>query len=77
MKNRLANAEGNKPGAGSTITYIGAPLYRIVVKTENFKIAEKFMINMIEKTQATIEKHHGTFSSLRLDSRTSHILQRE
>jgi hypothetical protein len=49
----------------------------MVVKTENFKIAEKFMINMIEKTQAAIEKHHGTFSSLRLDSKTSLILQQE
>lgn len=75
IKNTLANAEGNKPGASSTITYSGAPRYRIVVKTENFKIADRFMINMIEKTQANIEKHDGTFSFVRLDSKKSHAIQ--
>lgn len=75
IKNTLANVEGNKGGANSTITYMGAPRYRIVVKAENFKIAEKFMNNMIEKTRTNIEKHHGTFNFVRLDSKKSHSLQ--
>ncbi len=75
IKNTLANAEGNKSGAISTISYIGAPRYRIVVKAENFKIAEKFMNNINEKTRANIEKHHDTFSFVRLDSKKSHTLQ--
>lgn len=75
IKNSLANAEGNKGGASSTITYIGAPRYRIVVTAENFKVAEKIMNNTVEKTRAYIEKQHGTFDFLRQDSKRSHSLQ--
>jgi translation initiation factor 2 subunit 1 len=75
IKNTLANGEANKGGACSTITYIGAPRYRIVVKAENFKIAEKAMYNTVEKTRANIEKQHGTFNFVRLDSKKSRTLQ--
>ena len=75
IKNTLANAEGSKGSASSTITYIGAPRYRIVVAAENFKIAEKFMDNTVEKMRASIEKQHGTFNFMRQDSKKSHTLQ--
>jgi translation initiation factor 2 subunit 1 len=75
IKNTLAVAEGNKGGASSSITYVGAPRYRIVVKADNFKIAEKFLNNSVEKTRVNIEKQHGTFNFVRLDSRKSHTLQ--
>ena len=75
IKNTLANAEGKRGGAGSTITYIGAPRYRIVVNAENFKVAERFMNNTIEKTRANIEKQHGTFNFVRQDSKGSQTLQ--
>jgi len=75
IKNTLGNAEGNKGGASITITYIGAPRYRVVVKAENFKAAEKLMNTVIEKTRASIEKHHGTFNFVRLDSKKSQTLQ--
>ena len=75
IKNMLANAEGNKGGASSTIKYIGAPRYRIVVTAENFKVAEKFMNNTVEKTRASIEKQHGTLDLTRQDSKKSHTLQ--
>ena len=75
IKDRLAGAEGNKGGASSAITYIGASRYRIVVKAENFKIAEKFLNNLVEKTRVNIEKQHGTFNFVHLDSRKSHTLQ--
>ena len=75
IKNTLAAAEGNKGGASSAITSIRAPRYRIVVKAENFKIAEKFLNNLVEKTQVNTEKQHGTFNFVHLDSRKSHTLQ--
>nr|MDQ3969382.1 RNA-binding protein [Thermoproteota archaeon] len=75
IKNMLANAEGNKGGASSTIKYIGAHRYRIVVTAENFKVAEKFMNNTVEKTRASIEKQQGTFNFIRQVSKKSHTLQ--
>ena len=75
IKNTLANAEVNKGGASNTITYIGAPRYRIVVKAENFKIAEKAMYNTVERTRANIERQHGRFSFVRLNSKKSQTLQ--
>ncbi len=75
IKRTLANAEGNKSGSSSAITYVGAPRYRIVIKAENFKIAEKYMSNIMERTRTSIEKHHCKFSFMRLDSKRSHTLQ--
>lgn len=75
IKSTLANAEGSKGSANSTITYIGAPRYRIVVTAENFKAAEKFMNNTVEKLRANIEKQHGTFNFVRQDSKKSHTFQ--
>lgn len=77
IKSTLANAEGSKGSANSTITYIGAPRYRIVVTAENFKVAEKFMNNTVEKLRANIEKQHGTFNFVRQDSKKSHTFQQE
>ena len=75
IKNMLANAEDNKGGASSTIKYFGAPRYRIVMTAENFKVAEKFMNNTVEKTRASTEKKHGTLDLTRQDSKKSHTLQ--
>jgi translation initiation factor 2 subunit 1 len=75
IKSTLANAEGSKGSANSTITYIGAPRYRIVVTAENFKVAEKFMNNTVERLRANIEKQHGTFNFVRQDSKKSHTFQ--
>ena len=75
IKSTLADAEGSKGSANSTITYIGAPRYRVVVTAENFKVAEKFMNNTVEKLRANIEKQHGTFNFVRQDSKKSHTFQ--
>ena len=75
IKSTLADAEGSKGSANSTITYVGAPRYRVVVTAENFKVAEKFMNNTVEKLRANIEKQHGTFNFVRQDSKKSHTFQ--
>ncbi|MDQ3853326.1 MAG: translation initiation factor IF-2 subunit alpha [Thermoproteota archaeon] len=75
IKNTLANAEGRKGAVNSTITYIGAPRYRIVVTAENFKVAEKFMNTTLEKLRANIEKQHGAFNFVHQDSKKSHTLR--
>jgi translation initiation factor 2 subunit 1 len=75
IKNTLPNAEGNKGGVSSTITYIGASRYRIVVNAENFKLAQRSMNSTVEKTRANIEKQHGTFNFVHQDSRKSQTLQ--
>jgi translation initiation factor 2 subunit 1 len=74
IKNTLASVEGHKGGATTTITYVGAPRYRIVVSAENFQVAEKFMNNTIEKIRSTIEKQHGTFDFVWQESKKSHQL---
>jgi len=75
IKNTLANAEGNKGGASTTITYIGAPRYRVVVNAENFKVAKRLMNNTIEKTRDNIEKQYRTFNFVHQHSKKSQTLQ--
>ncbi|HEY6756442.1 MAG TPA: S1 RNA-binding domain-containing protein [Nitrososphaera sp.] len=76
IKNTLVNGEDNKAGAISTITYIGAARYRIVVvNAENFRVAERFRNSTIEKTRTNIEKQQGTFRFVRQDSKKSQVLQ--
>jgi len=71
IKNVLIDAsEGSKANPSTiNITYIGAPKYRIAVKAENFKMAEKAMSRAIEKIQKGTEKSHGNFNFTREKSK--------
>ena len=63
-------AEGVKTNPSTiSIAYVGATRYRIAVKSESFKMAEKAMSRAIEKIQKGIEKNHGNFNFTREKSK--------
>ena len=51
------------------ITYLGAPKYRLSVKAEDFKTAEKSLKPIIEEIQKNIEKKNGVFKFTREESK--------
>jgi len=51
------------------ITYVGAPKYRLAVKAQDFKSAEKIMKPILEEIQQIIENKKGTFKFTREESR--------
>jgi translation initiation factor 2 subunit 1 len=71
IKSVLIDAsEGSKANPSTiSIAYIGAPRYRIAVKAENFKMAEKAMSRAVERIQKGIEKNHGNFNFIREKSK--------
>jgi translation initiation factor 2 subunit 1 len=71
IKNVLIDAsEGSKANPSAiSIAYVGAPRYRIAIKAENFKMAEKAMSRAVEKIQKGIEKNHGNFNFIREKSK--------
>jgi translation initiation factor 2 subunit 1 len=70
IKNVLSDAEKGKSGSAEiNIVYIGAPKYRITIRAENFKIAEKALTHAIEKIEHAMKKHNGTFNFTREESK--------
>jgi translation initiation factor 2 subunit 1 len=65
----LTSVEGNKHNADVSITYLGAPKYRLVISAENFKVAEKALNSILQSVQKGIEKKGGTFKFTREESR--------
>ncbi|MXX21016.1 MAG: translation initiation factor IF-2 subunit alpha [Cenarchaeum sp. SB0661_bin_35] len=55
--------------AGSNITYLGAPKYRVAITAGDFKFAEKMLKPILVEIQKGIEKNGGTFSFTREESR--------
>lgn len=68
IKNAILDSIGDQ-AANISVTYIGAPKYRIAVKGQDFKTAEKMLRPVLDKIQKTIEKSNGTFSFAREESK--------
>ncbi len=52
-----------------TITYLGAPKYRLAITSEDFKSAERTLKPLIADIQSMIEKKKGTFVFVREESK--------
>jgi len=68
IKSALLEVADNK-NVDVSITYIGAPKYRITIIAQNFKEAEKELKPILSSIQDTIEKKDGTFKFTREESK--------
>lgn len=68
IKNSLLEAMENKK-VNVSVTYIGAPKYRIAITAQNFKEAEKELKPTLEALENTIGKKGGTFKFTREESK--------
>ncbi|NWG09234.1 MAG: translation initiation factor IF-2 subunit alpha [Nitrososphaerales archaeon] len=61
IRSTLLDVENLKSGGAEiNIRYIGSPKYRIEVKAENYKIAEKALDTAIQRVKESIEKKGGS-----------------
>ncbi|MDA4111958.1 MAG: translation initiation factor IF-2 subunit alpha [Thaumarchaeota archaeon] len=56
-------------GVQIKVTYLGTPRYRLIVKAENYKVAERALQAALERIKTVIEKSKGKFSFTREESR--------
>jgi len=56
-------------GAQVKVTYLGTPRYRLIVKAENYKVAERGLQSALERIKTTLEKNKGKFNFTREESR--------
>ena len=58
-----------KKDSAIDITYLGAPKYRLSIRAEDFKTAEKCLEPIIQDVQKKIEKNKGSFKFTREESK--------
>lgn len=70
IRTALQSAQDIKSsGVQVKATYLGTPRYRLTVKAENYKVAERALQSALEKIQTTVEKNRGKFAFSREESR--------
>jgi translation initiation factor 2 subunit 1 len=70
IKSALRAGEDVKTaGVHIKVTYLGTPRYRLIVKAENYKVAERALQAALERIKTIIEKSKGKFSFTREESR--------
>ena len=67
-----AGEDSKGSGVQVKVTYLGTPKYRLTIKAENYKVAERALQNALERIKGTIEKSRGKFSFSREESRKQH-----
>jgi translation initiation factor 2 subunit 1 len=70
IKSALRSGEEVKTsGAQVKVTYLGTPRYRLVVKAENYKVAERGLQSALERIKTVLDKSKGKFAFTREESR--------
>ena len=69
IKKSLQGFEGNGSKDKVDVLYVGAPKYRISIKSSDFKSAENTLKPILETIQKTTEKNKGTFKFTREESK--------
>jgi len=70
IKSALKSGEDVKTsGAQVKVTYLGTPRYRLIVKAENYKVAERGLQSALEHIRTVLEKNKGKFNFTREESR--------
>ncbi|MDA4129523.1 MAG: RNA-binding protein, partial [Thaumarchaeota archaeon] len=70
IKSALRAGEDVKTsGVHIKVTYLGTPRYRLIVKAENYKVAERALQAALERIKTIIEKSKGKFGFTREESR--------
>jgi translation initiation factor 2 subunit 1 len=70
IKSALRSGEDVKTsGAQVKVTYLGTPRYRLIVKAENYKVAERGLQSALERIKTILDKSKGKFSFIREESR--------
>ena len=70
IKKALRAGEDTKnSGVQVKITYLGTPKYRLTIKAENYKVAERALQNALDRIKTAIEKGKGKFTFTREESR--------
>jgi translation initiation factor 2 subunit 1 len=68
IKNALLDAIGNKK-VNVSVTYIGAPKYRLSIVAQNFKDAERELKPILSLIEDTMDKNGGSFKFTREESK--------
>jgi translation initiation factor 2 subunit 1 len=68
IRNAILDSIGEQ-SSNISVTYIGAPKYRISVRGHDFKTAERMLKPVLDKIQKIIEKNSGTFGFAREESK--------
>ena len=69
LKDALLSSIGRSSRGSVNLIYMGAPRYRLTVRSKNFKLAERLLSSTIERLEGSLRKKGCTFKFTREESR--------